>query len=100
MTKSAVWAATATALSRLRLDASPAAGGRSAATGTPCAALGTAAVTVRALTLPSFYCQLLYVITFMQTAELCFIICKWCWKRQLVVNLRHHQGLVFVSERQ
>lgn len=45
MTKSAVWAATATALSTRPLAASPAAAGRSAATETPCAALATAAVT-------------------------------------------------------
>lgn len=47
MIGSAAWAATATALSKLHLAASPAAGGRSAAIEMPCAALGTAAVTVR-----------------------------------------------------
>lgn len=46
MTRSAVWAATATALSTHPLVASPAAAGRSAATETPCAALATAAVTI------------------------------------------------------
>lgn len=47
MIRSAVWAVTATALSKPPLAASPAAGGRSAAIAMPCAALGTAAVTVR-----------------------------------------------------
>lgn len=45
MTRSAVWAATATALSTRRLAASLAAAGRSGATETPCAAPVTAAVT-------------------------------------------------------
>ena len=50
MTRSVVWAATATALNRLPLAVSPAAGGRSDATEMLCAALGTAAVTVRLCT--------------------------------------------------
>lgn len=47
MIRSAVWEATATALSRLPPAASPAAGRRSVAIEMPCAVLGTAAVTVR-----------------------------------------------------
>lgn len=46
-TRSAAWEATATALTTLRPAASTAAGGRSAAIEMPCAALGTAAATVR-----------------------------------------------------
>lgn len=48
MTRSAAWAATATALNRPPPAASTAAGRRSVAIETPCAAMGTAAVTVRA----------------------------------------------------
>lgn len=47
MTRNAVWAATATALNRVLPAASPVAGRRKDATEIPCAALETAAVTVR-----------------------------------------------------
>lgn len=67
-----MWEAIATALNRLPLAASPAAGGRSAAIEMPCAVLGTAAVTVRTDTHKhiSVHISFTYIVTVRYVSEI------------------------------